>query len=222
MILNISRYIIYFIFYSFAGWVLEVLVKLYTEKRFVNRGFLIGPVCPIYGWGVLFIVGLINGDFRDILSVFLKSILICSILEYTTSYVMEKIFKARWWDYSNRRFNINGRICLETMIPFGLGGSLAVVFIHPFVVKSISYLSNNTTIIVAIILFTLYLIDNIVSFNVLSKIKIQIRKYNVDSTEAIKGKMINWMNNNSVLIKRIINAFPRFRIISYVKERIKK
>ena len=179
---------------------MEVVLKLIDEHKFVNRGFLIGPVCPIYGWGVLFIVLLIDGNFSDILSVFLKSILICSILEYSTSFVMEKLFKARWWDYSNKRFNINGRICLET--------------IHPFIVKTVSLLSNKLIIILGIILFVLYLVDNLISFNVMTRIKLEIKKYNVDSTEVIKGKMKKWLNNNSVLFKRIYNAFPKFSILN--------
>ena len=213
MLLTICKYIIYFITYSFLGWVMEVVLKLIDEHKFVNRGFLIGPVCPIYGWGVLFIVLLIDGNFSDILSVFLKSILICSILEYSTSFVMEKLFKARWWDYSNKRFNINGRICLETMIPFGVMGSLIVIFVHPFIVKVVSLLSNKLIIILGIILFVLYLVDNLISFNVMTRIKLEIKKYNVDSTEVIKGKMKKWLNNNSVLFKRIYNAFPKFSII---------
>ena len=116
----IAEYFLYFIIYSFLGWTMEVICKLVELKKFVNRGFLIGPICPIYGYGVLAIV-LIIGSFKgDLLAVFLKSILVCSILEYLTSYLMEKIFKARWWDYSNKKFNLNGRICLETKIPKGI------------------------------------------------------------------------------------------------------
>ena len=219
-LLVICKYIIYFIFYSFVGWLLEGSLKLIEEHRFINRGFLIGPVLLIYGWGVLFIVLLIDGNVSDILSVFLKSILICSILEYSTSFVMEKLFKARWWDYSNRKFNINGRICLETMIPFGIMGSLVVIFVHPFLVKMVGYLSNKLIITVGIILFILYLIDNLISFNVMTRIKIEIKKYNVDSTETIKGKIKTWLMNNSVLFKRMYNAFPKFSITS--KARSKK
>ena len=127
---------------------------------------------------------------------------------------MEKLFKARWWDYSNRKFNINGRICLETMIPFGIMGSLVVIFVHPFLVKMVGYLSNKLIITVGIILFILYLIDNLISFNVMTRIKIEIKKYNVDSTETIKGKIKTWLMNNSVLFKRMYNAFPKFSITS--------
>jgi len=104
----VSTYFLYFIIYSFMGWMMEVICKLFELKRFVNRGFLIGSICPIYGYGVLGIILLVGRNTTDLLSVFLKSILVCSILEYFTSYLMEKLFHARWWDYSRRKYNING------------------------------------------------------------------------------------------------------------------
>lgn len=219
MWLIVCKYIIYFIIYSVIGWIIEVLVKLFQEKRFINRGFLIGPVCPIYGWGVLLIVSLIHGD--DILSVFLKSIFICSILEYTTSFVMEKIYKVRWWDYSNKRFNINGRICLETMIPFGIMGSIVILYVHPFISKTINNLSHNTIVTIAIFLSVLYLIDNLISFNVMHRIKGEIKKVHSDSTEVIRKKITRKLKNN-VFVQHIINAFPKFRIIKNFKERKKE
>ena len=137
----VCRCFLYFLIYSFIGWLMEVIGKFFEYKRFINRGFLIGPICPIYGYGVLAIIFLIGDNKSDILTVFLKSIFICSILEYFTSYFMEKLFKARWWDYSRRKYNINGRICLETMIPFGLLGTLVVYAIHPIIVKFIDLFS---------------------------------------------------------------------------------
>ena len=148
--LVICRFFLYFIIYSFLGWLIEVGCKSIQYKRFVNRGFLLGPICSIYGYGVLFIVLLIGDDTSDILSVFLKSILICSVLEYFTSYFMEKLFKVRWWDYSNNKFNINGRICLETMIPFGLLGTLVVYVIHPLIVRFVNLFSSKFLIIIGI------------------------------------------------------------------------
>ena len=122
----VVKYFLYFIIYSFAGWSIEMVYQSIKDRHIVNRGFLIGPLCTIYGYGVLIIILLIGTNTKDLLAVFLKAILVCSILEYMTSYVMEKLFKARWWDYSDEKFNINGRICLGTMIPFGLGGTLIV------------------------------------------------------------------------------------------------
>ena len=215
----ICRFFLYFIMYSFLGWLIEVGCKSIQYKRFVNRGFLLGPICPIYGYGVLFIVLLIGDDTSDILSIFLKSILICSVLEYFTSYFMEKLFKVRWWDYSNNKFNINGRICLETMIPFGLLGTLVVYVIHPLIVRFVNLFSSNMIITIAIVLFIIYILDNILSFNVMNKIKKEIKKYSGDSTEIIKRKVTNWLEANSFLYRHLKKAYPKFRIIQRLKKK---
>ena len=220
--LIIYKWVIYFTIYAFLGWLMEVGQGLIKERKFVNRGFLIGPICPIYGYGVFFIILLIDGNRADILSVFLKSILICSILEYSTSFVMEKLFHARWWDYSNRKFNINGRICLETMIPFGILGSLVVLVVHPFIENVVNGCSNSFITILGISLIVIYLIDNCISFNVLSKIKSEIKNHNTDSTEIIRKKVTMWLKDNTYLFKHIFNAFPKFSIISKVKDRVMK
>lgn len=209
----IVEYFLYFIIYAFIGWCLEGFCKLVETKQFVNRGFLIGPICPIYGYGVLFILLLIGNNTSDILAVFLKSILICSVLEYFTSYFMEKLFHARWWDYSRKKFNINGRICLETMIPFGILGTVVIYIIHPFIKMIISLFSKNMLIVIASILFIIYLVDNIISYNVINKIKNEIKSEKKDNTEIIKEKILVWLNNNSYFYRRFKRAFPDFIII---------
>ncbi len=214
----LARYIIYFMVYSFIGWLIEVSLVFIGEKKFVNRGFLLGPICPIYGFGFIFIILTIGSNTKDLLAVFLKSILICSTLEYFTSLVMEKIFKARWWDYSDKKFNINGRICLEYMLPFGILGTIGLCYIHPFIISLVKLLSSKLTIIIAIILFVLFLIDNIISFKVMSKIKTQIKKEKGDNTVAVKNKVTDWLKNNTIWYRHIINAFPKFEIISKVKK----
>ena len=196
---------------------MEVGCKFAEEKKFVNRGFLLGPICPIYGYGVLLIVLIIGTNDKDILSIFLKSILVCSILEYFTSFFMEKIFKARWWDYSNARFNINGRICLETMLPFGILGTIALYFIHPRFQYLVSLLNPTVKAILAITLLVVYTLDNMISFKVMRKIKIQIKKHNEDNTNLIKNKVMEWINENSFLYKHIVKAFPHFKIIDKMK-----
>ena len=217
----ISKYIIYFMIYSFVGWSMEVICKLFELKKFVNRGFLIGPICPIYGYGVLAIVLFIGNDTSDILAVFLKSILICSILEYFTSYFMEKLFKARWWDYSRRKFNINGRICLETMIPFGILGCVVVYLIHPVIVKFIEFLNPTFILILSILLFLIYIIDNIISFNVINKIKNEIKRQKADNTEIIRQKVLEWIDSNSYLYRHIKNAYPKFKIHEHVVQKLR-
>jgi uncharacterized membrane protein len=215
-------YFLYFIIYSFIGWSIEVIDKFFEFKRFINRGFLIGPICPVYGYGVLAILLVTGDNTSDPLAVFLKSILICSVLEYFTSYFMEKIFKARWWDYSKNKFNINGRICLETMLPFGILGSLVVYFIHPFIKGILSNFSNGLLITISIVLFVIYMIDNIISFNVMNKIKKEIKKQREDSTEIIRKKVLEFIDANSILYRHIKNAFPKFKIYDWVKDKIIK
>lgn len=205
--------------YAFLGWLMEVICKRMELKKFVNRGFLIGPICPIYGYGVLGIILLIGRNTTDILAVFLKSILVCSLLEYFTSYLMEKLFKARWWDYGRRKYNINGRICLETMIPFGLLGCFVVFLLHPLVEKGISLLYPTLKLVLAILFLILYVIDNLISFNVMNKIKTEIKTQKGDNTEEIRKKVINWLNNNSILYRHIKNSYPKFKLYDKKKHR---
>ena len=205
-------YTLYFFIYSFIGWLLEVICKLIEQKKFINRGFLIGPICPIYGYGVLGIVLLIGKDTSDILAVFLKAIFICSLLEYFTSYFMEKLFHARWWDYSKKKFHINGRICLETMVPFGLLGCIVIYFVHPVIVNFVNAIPAWLQLVFASLFMLIYIIDNMVPFRVMNKIKSEIKKQTMDNTETIRKKILEWIDSNSVLYKHIKNAYPKFKI----------
>lgn len=189
---------------------MEVICKLIEKHKFINRGFLVGPICPIYGYGVLFIVLLIGKYKGDILAVFLKSIFVCSILEYLTSYLMEKLFSARWWDYSRRKFNLNGRICLETMLPFGALGVFVIYFLHPIVENLVNKINIDIIIIVAIILFVIYIFDNVFSYFIMNRIKNEISDTDKDNTEAIKKYINSWLNDNSIFYRRIKNAYPNF------------
>ena len=218
----VIKYILLFFIYAFVGWCIEVVAKIIDDRKFVNRGFLIGPVCTIYGYGVLLIVLLIGTNTKDLLAVFLKAILVCSILEYMTSYVMEKVFKARWWDYSDEKFNINGRICLGTMIPFGLGGTFIVYVAHPIVVNFVNKFSMNTLTIIAGILFVIFLVDNIISFGVLNKIKKQITYVKKDSTEIIRDKVMDWLGHNTILFRRLKSAYPTFKITARLNKALEK
>lgn len=192
---------------------MEVGCKLVELKKFINRGFLIGPYCPIYGWGCILIIILLNKYTNDPLVLFIMAIVICSILEYFTSYFMEKLFKARWWDYSRRKFNINGRICLETMIPFGLLGCLIMYFVNPFFVSIYSKIPSNILIIISSVLFTIFLIDNIISYTIMFKMKIPKIKISKDSTEEITEYVRSILAKRSFLYKRLMKAYPNMKIL---------
>lgn len=210
---KLSLLFLLFITYSFIGWCMEVGCKLVELKKFINRGFLIGPYCPIYGWGCILIIILLNKYTNDPLVLFIMAIVICSILEYFTSYFMEKLFKARWWDYSRRKFNINGRICLETMIPFGLLGCLIMYFVNPFFVSIYSKIPSNILIIISSVLFTIFLIDNIISYTIMFKMKIPKIKISKDSTEEITEYVRSILAKRSFLYKRLMKAYPNMKIL---------
>ena len=209
--MNIKLYFILYIIYSFIGWVIEVIATSKDNKGFVNRGFLIGPYCPIYGTCALLMI-LILPNQENIFLLFLMSLLICSISEYLTSYVMEKLFKARWWDYSSRRFNLNGRICLKISLGFGLLGVILVRYVNPFITSYLIKIPNNIVDIIFYILIIIFAIDNIISFKVVLKIKETTKFIKMDNTREITEK-VTAILGNSFLVKRLLKAFPDFRVI---------
>ena len=132
MVHYLSDYVILFFAYATLGWCMETLYMGVRERRITNRGFLLGPCCPIYGAGMVGITLLFQDSHYSYWHVFFSIILLCSLLEYAVSALMERVFHTRWWDYHDMRFNIHGRICLETMLPFGLLGTFALYRINPF------------------------------------------------------------------------------------------
>ncbi len=207
-------YILLFFIYSFLGWLMETVLKSIEAKKFINRGFLIGPYCPIYGYGCVFIITLLNRFMDYPILVFFLSIIICSILEYFTSYFMEKIFKARWWDYSKRKFNIDGRICLNTMIPFGILGTLIIYYLNPFLMKNLYQANDFLIISIALVLVVIYITDNIISLNIISKFKSAAKDYSTsikDNTVEVTEYVKNILLGKGFRARRILSAYPDFK-----------
>lgn len=202
------NYILLFFIYGFMGWIIEVIYTFITDKRLVNRGFLIGPICPIYGAGCVLLILLLDSYKNDFFVLFLGSVFICSILEYLTSYFMEKIFNARWWDYSYMKYNINGRICLETMLPFGILGSVIINFINPKLVNIIDKIDLNIINVFVILLLLIFILDIVISCSVVSKLK-KTLKITGDNTEEIKEKIKSIFINRSFLYRRLFRGFPQ-------------
>lgn len=132
MVTSLPEYVLIFFAYSILGWGMEVIYMGIREKKLTNRGFLLGPFCPIYGVGLTGITMLFQGYRGNFWFVFFSIIILCSVLEYTVSYVLERVFHTRWWDYHDMRFHIHGRICAETMLAFGTLGTFALYRINPF------------------------------------------------------------------------------------------
>ncbi len=130
--------ILYFTFYSFIGWLCESIYCSVPAGRPINRGFLNGPFCPVYGFGGLLVVDILLPLRNNIFLLFVVSALLTSVLEYCTGVALEKIFHAKYWDYSMSRFNFQGRVCLQNSLLFGVMSVIGVRWLHPALQEIIS------------------------------------------------------------------------------------
>ena len=240
--MDYKLYFLLFIVYSFMGWVMEMLDCWYETKRLVNRGFLLGPICPIYGAGCLLIISLLNKYMDHPIALFVLCIAICSILEYFTSYILEKIFKIRWWDYSEKKYNINGRICLETMIPFGILGTLIIYYVNPFFTNIITGLNGTVLNWLYYGLLIVFIIDIIISLTVISNVQIITSSIVKDNTEEVKNsikkiildklkffkinkkestdkKVKRILGEQGYFTKRIVDSFPKLKVMQKFKRK---
>lgn len=180
------RLFLLFLIYAIMGWIIEVVSFRIEHHKLVNRGFLFGTYCPITGIGCLICVLFLSQFKQNPLMVFLLGFIITTAIEYLTSYVMEKVFHARWWDYSTARFNLNGRIKLINSIIFAIGVLLIVYKINPFIVNMLNLIDYKTLKIVFSILVTLFTIDVILSFAIVKDATIKNTVNITDDTEEIK------------------------------------
>lgn len=219
MFYNIFYLFLLFFIYSMIGYITEIIVvSLNTKKLIFSRGFLIGPYIPIYGIGVICMVRLLSKYQNDLLALFVMSILVCTILEYITSLIMEKIFKLRWWDYSHKSFNINGRVCLTNSILFGVGGLAITKLINPVIENYLSKIPEYITIILGIVFTIIFIVDFIISIIAMLNIKIEVKKYSKkDATDIIKKEIAEFLKKHSFLRERITKLFDAFPNVKSLK-----
>ena len=160
-----------FFIYAFFGWILEVVRAALREKKFVNRGFLSGPYCPIYGFGVVSVLLLLTPLKTNLPLLFVSSIILTSTLEFAAGFILEKLFYQKWWDYSTYRFNFNGYICLYISIFWGIACVAVMYFIEPVIDKVIFYLPVNFCAIIAIVLLITVIADTIMSLVTVLKLR---------------------------------------------------
>ncbi len=152
-----------FILCSFIGYFLEVFWIFLGTKKIVNRGFLCGPVIPIYGFGAVLILFCLLRYYDDPIVVFVFGFIITSALEYFTSFILEKIFHNRWWDYADEKYNLNGRICFRNSLAFGVLSLVIIYFVAPLLFLLFSILDFKIWLIIALALFIIFLLDVIYS-----------------------------------------------------------
>ena len=158
------RLIWYFTVFSVAGYFIEVILCSIDQKRVVNRGFLFGPYLPIYGFGGIFMMYLTRGVRYDFVLTFLISMTVGAIVEYISSYVLEKLFHVRWWDYSQTdKLNLNGRICVRNTLAFGVGGCVLIYWALPAINGLLRILPVGVQVAVAIIAAIIFAFDTVIS-----------------------------------------------------------
>ncbi len=219
-------YVVIFYFYSFIGWAQEVIQSIFKFKKFINRGFLIGPICPVYGFGSVMITFFLKKYIDQPFFVFLTAIFICCTLEYFTSYILEKLFKARWWDYSHMKFNINGRICLECGLGFGAGAMAILYVVNPYIIDPIfAHTDIHVLTYITYIILTLQAIDTVVSFSFISKLKNISNSIKSDNTEVITREVRRMLEASTLPYRRLLESFPNIQInnkLSIIKTKLEE
>ncbi|MDD3139881.1 MAG: putative ABC transporter permease [Lachnospiraceae bacterium] len=172
----IYEIILYFFIYGFLGWCVEVAYAGVKEKRFINRGFLNGPICPIYGVGVMIVVHFLDTYKNNIILLFLASVIMVTVLEYITGLVLEQIFHNKWWDYSNRPWNIQGYVCLLFSLIWGMACVFIVKFIHPLLSIGVYYIPKILGIFVISVCITAMFADLYVTASAILKMNKRLAK----------------------------------------------
>lgn len=158
-----------FIVYAFIGWCTEVSYAALDTGKFVNRGFLNGPYCPIYGCGVVIVVTILTPLKENLLILFIGSFILTTVLEFITGYVLEKIFHNKWWDYSDKPFNVKGYICLKFSILWGLACTFIMDVLHPIIYKIITWIPFVPGVIVLSILMCVFIVDCCITVSTILK-----------------------------------------------------
>lgn len=158
-----------FIIYAFIGWCTEVSYAALDRGIFVNRGFLNGPYCPIYGCGVVIVVSVLTPLKQNLFILFIGSVILTSVLEYLTGFLLEKVFHNKWWDYSDKPFNIKGYVCLKFSIYWGLACTFIMNVLHPLIYKGITFIPEVPGIILLGILIIVFGIDCCVTVSTILK-----------------------------------------------------
>ncbi|MCR3757875.1 putative ABC transporter permease [Clostridium felsineum] len=208
-----SEFIIFFGIYSFLGWMLETIYASFNERKIVNRGFLTGFFCPIYGFGSILTVmisSFIKFSFENpIMNIGLSvicSIFIVTVLEYITGFILEAIFDCKWWDYSDDAANVHGYICLKYSILWGVLAFVLVENIHPIISSIVFNISATTKEKISIFLLMYFMLDTIKSVIDALELRNVIINYSNISINKYYEKIVKY--------KRLILAFPRLIILN--------
>ena len=189
--MSIYYSILYFFVYGFLGWCTEVIFAAFKQHRFVNRGFLNGPICPIYGVGVTLVIACLEAFQSNLLLLYISSVILVTVLEGVTGWAMDKLFHNKWWDYSKLPFNIGGYVCLLFSLIWGVACVFIVYFVHPLIHLVLSLITHTAGIALIAILGIALLSDMIVTTSAIVKFNqyLELLKHITDELHAISNQI---------------------------------
>lgn len=214
----INRYIVFYFFFALLGWVWESIYCTAQNQKWQNRGFLYGPLCPIYGFGsifALFAYDLVNGGVLERLSslqIFVVGFVVSMILEYPTSYILEKLFHARWWDYTDVPLNLNGRTSVPTSVGFGLAGILVMNYLIPMAENLYLLLPEILVIILPFILIGIHSSDLTLTVVNLTNFQKQLDEIEEEFQEKMTQRVDNFYRKKKMYSPKALRRVVSFRM----------
>lgn len=197
---SLSDYLMFFYIYAFLGWCCEVCFCSVNTGKFVNRGFLNGPWCPIYGFGAIIIISLLTPISQNIFVLFAGAVLLTTLLEGITGWLLKKLFHTTWWDYSDMPFNIGGYVCLAFSLMWGIGGCFVMRIIHPIIKRLVWRINPTLAFIILMAVSALFVVDLFVTvativnlnrkFSYIAKISAQLHRPS--------DKMAEYLGNSAI------------------------
>jgi len=203
--------VLLFFAYAFLGWCVEVTLKYIQYGRFINRGFFTGPICPIYGAGaalITLVVGGVSPVENAYGTTFAISMVLCGLVEYGTSYFMEKRFHARWWDYSQKPMNLHGRVWIGNLVLFGLGGVAIIHVVYPLLFKGLGRFTPVVRRTAAIALAAVFAADYVETHFILKLVKAGVERSEADNTEEINREIHRLFSDRNIFYRRFAEAYP--------------
>ena len=190
----------YFLIYSCMGWCLEVIYAAATTGQLVNRGFLNGPVCPIYGFGMVIVLFALTPLQHSILLLYLGGVILPSALELVGGWALYKLYHTRWWDYSDYPFNIGGYICLEFSLLWGVGTLIVMKLVHPIIANAVALIPPLVGLILMFLLYAIYAADTIATAFAASDLARDLDALEkvADSMHAVSDAMTELLGTNAM------------------------
>ena len=218
----------YFVIYAFLGWCLEVAFHAVQTGRFINRGFLNGPVCPVYGFGVVIVVLCLTPLSHNLFLLFAGSVVLTSLLEFLTGFILEKAFHTRWWDYSGQPFNVKGYI-------WGFACVFVLRLVHPMIRELIGWVPHLASVILVCVLLGLFIADTVATviavrrldkkLRLLSEVGRKLREGSDAIGENISEDTLKLLERREKLAaqtkameRRLLKAFPDLKSKRYAEE----